>query len=342
LKPLRVAIVGGGYSGTLQAIQLLRRGASVTLIERAERVGRGVAYSTPHGDHLLNVRASGMSAFPDEPDHFARWFGDPDGFAERRRYGDYLQELLGAAAAEAGDSLRVIRGEAVDIVSAAGGEGILLEGGERVEADAAVLSIGNLAPAVPRTIAPELRDGPVYVPDPWAADFTSGLDPLNTVLLVGTGLTAIDAALMLESSGFEGRTIAISRRGMVPRAHADPGETYCLDESPPARCTILVRNVRGAASKIGWRAAVDRLRPVTQLLWASASVEERRRFLRHLRPYWDVHRHRIAPSIAERIRNMVADGRLQFAAGKILSTAASGERALRDLAGRALAAAAGT
>jgi uncharacterized NAD(P)/FAD-binding protein YdhS len=327
LSPARVAIVGGGYSGTLQAIQLLRRGASVTLIERAQRVGRGIAYSTPHADHLLNVRASGMSAFAQEPDHFARWFGDPDSFAERRRYGDYLQELLSAAAAEAGDRLRVVRGEAVDIVAEAGGETILLASGERVEAQEAVLSIGNLPPAVPRTIAPELRNGPVYVADPWAGDFTSGLGADDVVLLIGTGLTAIDAALMLESSGFEGRILALSRRGMVPRSHADPGATEPLEQTPPARCTDLLRGVRGQAAKIGWRAAVDQLRPVTQRLWASASVEERRRFLRHLRPYWDVHRHRIAPSIAGRIRNMVADGRLQFAAGKILTTAPSGEGA---------------
>jgi uncharacterized NAD(P)/FAD-binding protein YdhS len=320
-----VAIVGGGFSGTLAAVQLLRRGLRVTLVERAERVARGVAYSTPHADHLLNVRASGMSAFPDEPDHFANWHGDPRGFAERRRYGDYLQELL---AAEAGERFRLVRDEAVDVVSAGEREAVLLEGGERIEADAVVLSVGNLAPSVPRTIAPELASGPVYVADPWAADFTSSLEEDDAVLLIGTGLTAIDAALMLESSGFQGLTIAISRRGMVPRAHAEPAPPPKLEEVPDPRCTSLVRSVREQAGRIGWRAAVDQLRPVTQRLWATASPEERRRFLRHLRPYWDVHRHRIAPSIAERIRNMVADGRLQFAAGKIISTEAEGEHAL--------------
>ena len=319
-----VAIVGGGFSGTLAAVQLLRRGLRVTLVERAERVARGVAYSTRHADHLLNVRASGMSAFPDERDHFANWHGDPRGFAERRRYGDYLQELL---AAEAGERFRLVRHEAVDVVPSGESEAVLLQGGERIEADAVVLSVGNLAPSVPRTIAPELAGGPVYVVDPWAADFTSGLGEDDAVLLIGTGLTAIDAALMLESSGFEGLTIAVSRRGMVPRAHAEPAPPPKLDVVPEPRCTSLVRRVREQAGRIGWRAAVDQLRPVTQRLWASASPDERRRFLRHLRPYWDVHRHRIAPSIAGRMRNMVADGRLQFAAGKILSTEAGGNHA---------------
>ncbi|HEX8535800.1 MAG TPA: FAD-dependent oxidoreductase [Allosphingosinicella sp.] len=321
----RLAIIGGGFSGTLAAIQLLRRGHQVTLIERAERVGRGVAYSTPHADHLLNVRASGMSAFPEEPDHFSNWHGEASDFAERRRYGDYLRQLLAAASEEAGDRLSVVSGEAVDVVASDGREAVLLEGGDRIEADAVVLSVGNLAPSVPRTIAPELAGGRVYVSDPWAGDFTAGLAEDDVVLLIGTGLTAIDAALMIESSGFQGRTIAISRRGMVPRAHAEPAPPPKLEEVPEPRCTSLVRSVRSQAARIGWRVAVDQLRPVTQRLWASASPEERRRFLRHLRPYWDVHRHRIAPSIAERIRNMVGDGRLQFAAGKILATRAEGD-----------------
>ena len=327
MSPARVAIIGGGFSGTLAAIQLLRRGHKVTLIERAAQVGRGVAYSTPHADHLLNVRASGMSAFPDDPDHFARWHGEAAGFAERRRYGDYLEELLGSAAEEAGDRFRVVKGEAVDVLASGDGEDVLLDDGERLEADAVVLSVGNLAPSVPRTIAPELAGGPAYVADPWASDFTLGLDDGDAVLLIGTGLTAIDAALILESKGFQGRTVAISRRGMVPRAHSEPASPPKLEEVPEPRCTSLVRSVRSQAGRIGWRAAVDQLRPVTQRLWASAPAEERRRFLRHLRPYWDVHRHRIAPSIAERIRNMVAGGRLQFAAGKILSTRADGNGA---------------
>lgn len=323
-----VAIIGGGYSGTLQAIQLLRRGLQVTLIERADRLGRGIAYSTPHADHLLNVCGSGMSAFPDDPDHFAEWLGARDDFAERRRYGDYLESLLRNAAAEAGDRFKAVRGEAVDVTSEGGVEAVRLADGGLVEADAAVLSIGNLPPAAPRSIPPGLNDNGVYVADPWAADFTAGLQDDETVLLVGTGLTAVDVALILESSGFGGRVLALSRRGMVPRNHVEPVAPPPLDYDPIPRCTWLIRRVREQAARIGWRAAVDQLRPLTQSLWASASLAERRRFLRHLRPYWDVHRHRIAPTVAERIRHMVADGRLRFAAGRMLSTEAEADHAI--------------
>jgi uncharacterized NAD(P)/FAD-binding protein YdhS len=138
------------------------------------------------------------------------------------------------------------------------------------------------------------------------------------VLLIGTGLTAIDAALMLDAAGFEGQIVAVSRRGMVPRAHAEPAPPPALERELQPRCTSLIRSVRRRAAEIGWRAAVDQLRPVTQKLWASAPAAERRRFLRHLRPYWDVHRHRIAPQIAEKIAQMEREGRLSFKAGKLL------------------------
>lgn len=330
MSPVHVAIVGGGYSGTLQAIQLLRRGVRVTLIERAQRLGRGVAYSTPHGDHLLNVPAGRMSAFPDEPSHFADWFaknhgGEPADFAQRRRYGNYLEELLAEAGNASGGRLTLIRGEAIDVVKGAAGETVSLRSGERIEADHVILALGNLEPDIPPDVPAELRTGGLYIADPWAGDISGGLGEEDQVLLIGTGLTAIDAALMLDSAGFKGRILAISRRGLVPRPHSPtPGHAAGLEAPPLARGSKLVRFVRHEVARIGWRAAVDQLRPVTHQLWAEASVAERRRFLRHLRPWWDVHRHRIAPSIAQRIQGMEREDRLHFEAGKIVSLSASG------------------
>lgn len=326
-----VAVIGGGYSGTLQAIQLLRRGAVVTLIERAERLGRGIAYSTRYADHLLNVAAGRMSAFPDEPGHFAQWLAKRGGggradFAQRKVYGAYLEELLAQASAEAGDRLRIAEQEAVDIISSGGREIVHLRNGDSIAADKAILALGNLEPDVPRGIAAKLRSGGIYVADPWVSDISAGIGDTDTVLLIGTGLTAIDAALMLDSAGFRGRTVAISRRGLVPRAHSAAGVRAAgLETIPDLHLSELVRFVRQETGRLGWRAAVDQLRPVTQPLWAKATAEQRRRFLRHLRPWWDVHRHRIAPSIAKRLQGMEREGRLAFASGKIVSMS-PGER----------------
>jgi uncharacterized NAD(P)/FAD-binding protein YdhS len=83
-----VAVVGGGYTGTLQAIELLRSGLRVTLIEREPPFARGVAYGTSHPDHLLNVRAQAMSAFADAPSHFADWLESKDRSPQRRSTSD--------------------------------------------------------------------------------------------------------------------------------------------------------------------------------------------------------------------------------------------------------------
>lgn len=333
MKRRHVVVVGGGFSGVLLSIHLLERGAWVTLIERADRLARGVAYSTAHPDHLLNVRASGMSAFPDRPDHFANWLqgeveGEAQSFARRRTYGAYVGSLLDDARVQAVERMAIVRAEVLNVTPGETGEIVQLAGGARIEADAVVLALGNLPSEMPRVIAAAgLPDG-VYEDDPWSPSVAVGLGPDDGVLLIGTGLTAIDAALLLDSAGFSGRILALSRRGLLPRAHADaPFTVPVLDAEPEPRCTALARLVRVRAEQLGWRAAVDSLRPVTQSLWARASVAERRRFLRHLRPWWDVHRHRIAPSIARRLDEMVAAGRLQLAAGRIVSVHAEGDAA---------------
>ena len=101
LADARVAIIGGGFSGTIIAAQLARRGIASALIDGSGRAGKGVAYSTTEPAHLLNVRAEGMSAWSGEPDHFAQRFegdgGNRRGFAERRYFAAYLGDILDEA-----------------------------------------------------------------------------------------------------------------------------------------------------------------------------------------------------------------------------------------------------
>jgi uncharacterized NAD(P)/FAD-binding protein YdhS len=81
----------------------------------------------------------------------------------------------------------------------------------------------------------------------------------------------------------------------------------------------MFRWLRRRSAEVGWRAAVDSLRPHSHGLWQSLDGEQQRRFLRHVRPWWDVHRHRIAPEVARTVHDMVADGRLEIVAGRIIS-----------------------
>jgi uncharacterized NAD(P)/FAD-binding protein YdhS len=324
-----VAIIGAGFSGTLQAINLLRHdGPRATLIERAPVAGEGLAYGAAHPSHVLNVRAGNMSALPDDPDHFVRWLtargvADAAGtFAARVTYGEYLRELLDEALASSGDRLTLVQGDVTDVTRSGEGACVALADGRTIAADTAVLSVGNLPPHDPPGLDEAALSPERYKRDPWADDVAEGLTAADTVLVIGTGLTMIDVALMLEASGFTGRIVALSRRGLLPRAHEGAPQPWAkLAERPTDPASALVGRVRGRGDAIGWRNAVDELRPYTQGMWANASEEERARFLRHLRPWWDVHRHRLAPSVAARLAAMQARGQLDIVAGKTIAFA---------------------
>lgn len=265
------------------------------------------------------MRAKGMNAFPDQPDGFVRWLAvrhpefSSDCFVPRLIYGDYLRELLALEMKRQPGRLTLVRGEAVALALAKGATITLAEGGV-VEADLAILAVGNLPPHHPGGFGERLPTD-VYAADPWTDDATAGLAEGDTVLLLGTGLTMVDVALRLEEEGFAGRIVALSRRGLLPHRHAAQEPYVPIEARPAPRASWLVREVRRRADAVGWRNAVDELRRFTQPLWRAADQATRARFLRHLRPWWDIHRHRLAPEVAERIAALVARGRLAVIAG---------------------------
>jgi uncharacterized NAD(P)/FAD-binding protein YdhS len=290
-----VAIVGAGASGTLTAVQAARAGLQVGLIDAGARAARGLAYGTPYGAHLLNVPAARMSAFPDDPDHFLRWLrgrlpaAQPGTFAPRALFGDYLASLLMAS-----DVLRV-GGSAVGLMRSDEGWTVHLHDGRTVAARSVVLALGNLPPNDPLQLDGHAPDE--YIRDPWSPGVSLGLDPDAPVLLIGTGLTALDIAIALRHDGHRGTIHALSRHGRLPQPHAATNPRP-LPETPPEFATPLgaLRWVRRAVGEgAEWRAVIDSLRPHTATTWQSWSLAQRGSFLRHLRNVWDVHRHRHAP-----------------------------------------------
>jgi len=128
----------------------------------------------------------------------------------------------------------------------------------------------------------------------------------------------VDLVLSLDAQGHAGRIVALSRRGQIPRGHADfEPAPIGLDELPSSNLRGLWRWLRQRSARVGWRAAIDSLRPHSQALWQGLSESEQRRFMRHARPWWDVHRHRIAPQVADIVHRMIAEGRLEVVAGRI-------------------------
>lgn len=318
-----VAIIGGGFSGTLLAINLLRYGSGhVTLIERnADQLARGLAFGAAETSHVLNVRAANMSAFPDKPDHFSSWLeaqgmGSKESFATRKTYGAYLSALLDEARKTKGTRLSILGDNVIDLGRNDQRWRLHLASGERCEADAVVVASGNLPPHDLPAFAD--LEAPAYYSDPWAGEIAVGLQDSDTILLLGAGLTAVDCILTLHDTGFRGRIIAMSRRGLLPHRHASASPYEPINDRPAASGARLIRSVRQRSATVGWRNAIDELRPFTQDIWRAASHADRARFLHHLRPFWDIHRHRIAPAVADQLDALSREGRLEVRAGKIM------------------------
>jgi uncharacterized NAD(P)/FAD-binding protein YdhS len=326
-----VAIIGGGFCGSMLAVALVRRAAaniSVVLIERRPVPGRGVAYSTQFEGHLLNVRAKNMSAYAHLPDHFVKWAQrhyshsvKPDDFLPRSVYGQYISSQIQAATRLYGGGLRCIQEEAVSLTRPGARALIHLASGKTVAADTVVLALGNFSPA-DLHIPGKAPDSARYISNPWAANARKDAAQDDSVLLIGSGLTSVDVTLELRAQGFEGTIHILSRRGLLPQRHAAVPFPPFPTENAPRTVRGLLRLIRVQVRKAeergsNWRAVVDSLRPVTQQIWCSLPVVEQGRFLRHLQTYWDVHRHRIAERVADQLTLQLRSGQIQMHAGRM-------------------------
>jgi uncharacterized NAD(P)/FAD-binding protein YdhS len=332
-----VAVVGAGFSGALLALHLLKVGPmdlQISLIDRAGGFGRGLAYGARNPRHLLNVRVGNMSAWPDDPGHLAAWLttqgetADPAAFISRETYGAYLSAQLRAAVSNGGAGRLLLEHDQVTNIARVGGRLTLTLGlGHALEADAVVLAMGNLPPAAPPGAGIETLPAGAYAADPWDPAALEDLDAEAPVLLLGTGLTMVDVAIDLETRGHRGPILALSRRGLVPRRHHGAPHDANLRLPPAEPLSTRLAAFRWRAAAIDWRVAIDEVRPATQDLWRAAGEAERRRFLRHLRPWWDVHRHRMAPQIADWLER---HPRLSIAAGRLQRVAFEDERVRVD------------
>lgn len=338
-------IVGGGLSGTLVAIQLLRRfgeGDRITVIERSGECGRGIAYGTQNIEHLLNVPAMGMTAFPDAPEDFVNWWSEQAGlpptelrtsFAPRMVYSRYVQARLREAIEASPATFEVLAENAVEVRRDEEGRfHVRMESGAERSADSVVLALGNHAPASPGILA-QVSDTTVYKSNPWKPCTLADLDPESDVLLVGTGLTMVDSVVSLVSGGHRGNIYAFSRRGLLPQRHILGMPPRKLDLiQTPANVRGLAREIVNAARenvKAGsdWRPVIDGLRAETPKIWARLPWDERRRFLRRLTAYWDIHRHRIAPEIHDLLAKAQGRGQLRIYRGNLTSVECADGRA---------------
>jgi uncharacterized NAD(P)/FAD-binding protein YdhS len=270
-----------------------------------------------------------MSAFPDDPEHFLRWIRrvepgtGPGDFVSRRRYGQYLEALLGEAREDAapGVHVQVLQGEAVSLSREGERARVVLANGQELEAGRVVLAVGNALPADLSVPDGGLYTSPRYVRSPWLEGALRRIRPHDAVLLVGTGLTMVDTVLSLADQGHQGPIHALSRHGLLPHVHrpAPARSAPALQRSTHLRSLLraLRREVRDAGEGTDWRSVVDAVRPQTVSLWRELPHPERRRFLRHLRSFWEVHRHRMAPAVGETLSRLRHAGVLRILAARV-------------------------
>ncbi len=312
-KGAQVAIIGGGASGVLMAVHLLRQAntARVTLIERAGAMGTGIAYSTIDPEHLLNTRVHNMSGFPEDPQHFHAWLQrhhattiSDQGFVSRATYGRYLGALL--AEWDADPRLTRLYQDVTDLRETEAGVTLHLADGQTLQADRAVLATGHVIPD-------QAREWPLL--DAWSPQEPP--PPQSRIIIVGSGLSMVDQVLSILRAGHTGPILSLSRRGLLPRDHTATKPMQLDNKHLPrgASASTLLAWARGLARAAvaqggTWRDAVDGIRPHVATLWRGLPTPERARFLRHAATWWDVHRHRIPPQSQAAVHQAILDGQL--------------------------------
>lgn len=374
-QPRRVVVVGGGFTGACVAVQLLRHARQplqITLVDPAERPGRGLAYRTADADHRLNAPSFGHSLLPDDAWHFSRWIVQqrlreadpasvqPDGsvYVRRGDFGRYLEETLAAQARQAppGSALGHRRARAVALAPRAAPLAVQLDDGQWLGAEQLVIATGNPPPRLPHELPPSLAGHPALHADPIGAPRLQQVPRDAAVLLLGSGLTALDQLSTLMRQGHRGPVTVLSRQGLQPRPNVSPQGALAqvrrledLDSLPPG--AFLQRFAAGAPAWLDlerptlrgwlralrqriqqvqaeggpWQAAFDELRDAVWQLWPRLPPAEQRRFLQRLRPWYDVHRFRSPPPNDALVAGALTSGQVCHRAGRLLSVQADGD-----------------
>lgn len=350
MPPRHIVIVGGGFAGAVTAIKLLDGAAgplAVTIVEPRAELGRGVAYSTVEPVHLVNGAAQGFGLHPDtDPDHLVRWLaehGAQQGWAlpenlpmstpPRWLYGSYVQAQLQRAIAEAPQVAFTHRQQrAVQVVKAGQGWAVTLDDGAVLDADEVVLALGVFQGPVP-TSETAVVGHPGYVTNPWEPAALDRLADARDVLLIGSSLSMVDVIASLEARGFAGTYHVVSRRGQVvePRGTAPAWRDFLSGRPLPRTARALVAALKAEHRAVlaeggSWQGMPMAIRPHILALWQGASREERLRFARHLRAFWDVAAHRAAPTAYKAVSKARDEQRFFAKAGRVLGLAPAGEK----------------
>ncbi|MEN9972885.1 MAG: hypothetical protein RIS20_1232 [Bacteroidota bacterium] len=316
--PKKIAVIGGGVSGTMVIRHLVDLGFNGTIDRffRGESQTTGPAYQESSFSLLLNVRNKNMSAFPDDPAHFLRFLKEnypehslPNEFVPRSIYGTYLTQIWHETqrlAKEAHIQLNLFHESQPDYE----------------QYDSIVLATGNELPRIPNGLSKPVRSSTLYQGNPWKIDF-SHIDQELPIFILGNGLTMVDTVLSLRHAGFHQKIVALSTHGFNMLAHPENEELINAGEQPSnTDLASLIRffNIhRKRRSNNQFLLFVDFFRPQFSSWWQGFTLKEKQTFLNRFRHIWGTIRHRIPGQIARIINEEQEKGRLNVCAGKLAS-----------------------
>ncbi len=338
-----ITIIGGGCSGTLLLVQLIKQAQSpisIILVHAGHQLTRGIAYSTDSYGHLLNVRTNRMSALPDDPKHFQNWILSKEEYAAwhipdlaerfmpRKIYGHYLEELLAESLKNipASTKVNIMNDEVLDIEQIKNGYKIILKNTEAFSTNHVALCTGHQAPlSLPGKT--KYSSSNAIAINPWAEINTQGLNTNEAVLIIGSSLTMADTVISLAEQNFNGSIYVISRHGQLPLAHPSQRHEHShpKDFIPSSDLQLLYRQIKDrirelTSSSTTWHEPVlEVLRPHTQRLWNQFPIQQKEQFLRHLNHRWGRLRHRLPVEIYQFLHTKIKDKQLELIAGNIIS-----------------------
>ncbi len=308
-------VIGGGFSGILTSFHAKRLSPErkIGLISMPNNIG-GLAYSQATETAVLNVPHWKMSALAEDPKHFSQFVEknncllQDQAFARRKDYLIYLKSIL-QDSIKAG--LILIEDQATEILNKQNSWEIKTTN-TSICTQQLVLALGNFPPnQFTSTNANHLIEN-----DPWAPGVIDSLVNKNNITIIGTGLTSVDLLWELYNRNYQGIITLISRRGLTPKSH-DLNIQAKEWTFPTTSVLQMLKDFRKSSEMTEWIAVLDGLRPLTQSTWQTWDIQEQNKFLRHLRPYWDVARHRLAPTLFQTLEDLKKAQKLIIKKGRI-------------------------
>ncbi|KWT69567.1 MULTISPECIES: FAD/NAD(P)-binding protein [unclassified Variovorax] len=355
----RLIVVGGGFSAASLVVQLLRcarLSVEIVIVESRANVGCGLAYSATDSDYRLNAPLDVHWIDPNRPLELRHWFeergileADPacmtsNGlvFLRRSDLGKYLTDTIDGAsrAAPAGSSIRHVRDTATSVALDRGVYQVQCAKGGIIDGEMLVIATGNPVPALRTPFSPAHEVNPRIIGNPLEPGCLDHIPKSARVLVVGSGLTALDIASTFVRRQHMGGILVVSRRGYRPSSQSP--ESLRLPPKPVELGTAIPPFIEGEPATIAawtralrkqirrdvaegktWFAAFDSVRDVVWKLWPRLSTREKLKFLNRLRVFYDVHRFRTPPMNEELVATAERGGDVRYAAAALLGVEAS-------------------